>query len=83
MASLNPSRDKSYCTSSHCKYDSTTNNFYLISNKYLEYLYLESSFVQQIYVTCLKFRPLVAIIIPDMEVLYWWAKEHNIYHDFR
>ena len=53
------------------------------SNKYLEYLYLESYFVQQIFVTCLPFRPLVAVVVPDHEVLCWWAKENNLQHDFR
>lgn len=44
---------------------------------------MESYFVQQIFVTCLPFRPLVAVIVPDHEVLCWWAKENNLQHDFR
>ncbi|KAL6079084.1 Long-chain-fatty-acid--CoA ligase 6, variant 2 [Balamuthia mandrillaris] len=55
----------------------------IVFNKYLENLYLESTFVQQIWVTCKRYRPLVAIIVPDFELLFWWAKENNIQHDFR
>src|SRR5690606_29933303 len=39
-------------------------------------------FVSQIFVTCMRFRPLVAIVVPDSEVLFWWANENHIEHNF-
>lgn len=55
----------------------------LTFDKYIECILLESFFVQQIFVTCKRFRPLVAVVVPDPEVLFWWAKREGVHHDFR
>jgi len=46
----------------------------------LECAYLECNFVSQIFITCKKYRPLVAVVVPDRQSVTWWASKHNLSH---
>jgi len=50
--------------------------------RYLELVYSESDFIHQIIILAKKNCPLVAIIVPDYEVIYRWAKERQLQHPY-
>jgi len=55
-----------------------TSGDHLVFARFLEHIYLESVFVQQIFVTCQPGQPLVAIVVVDREVVFWWAKANHV-----
>uniref|UniRef100_A0A6B2KWX2 sphingomyelin phosphodiesterase n=1 Tax=Arcella intermedia TaxID=1963864 RepID=A0A6B2KWX2_9EUKA len=48
-----------------------------------EFAYSDSDFVHQIILVCLPKKPLLAVVVPDFEVVHRWAKENKEYilHD--
>jgi long-subunit acyl-CoA synthetase (AMP-forming) len=50
----------------------------IVFARYLEHMYQESVFVQQLFITCRAGLPLVAVVVVDSEVLFWWAKANGL-----
>eukprot|EP01127_Copromyxa_protea_P011900 TRINITY_DN3049_c0_g1_i1.p1 TRINITY_DN3049_c0_g1~~TRINITY_DN3049_c0_g1_i1.p1 ORF type:complete len:1069 (+),score=113.97 TRINITY_DN3049_c0_g1_i1:26-3208(+) len=49
----------------------------------LEYIYIESDFIQQIVIYARKGQPLVAIVTPDYEYTYRWAKKRKVQSSYK